>query len=151
MNSKRALILFCVTGCGTGYLPASGTCATLFVGLPLAYYLSSKIALSVVSSLMFALTSTSVALLLIHYAVPLFTNSSDPEEIVIDEIVGFLWACVGLQYEPYRFAIAFLLFRFFDVSKWGPVGYMERLPGAWGILGDDIVAGLITRCIICLI
>ena len=38
--------------------------------------------------------------------------------------------------------------RFFDITKLGPVKYFEKMPGAWGVMTDDLVAGFISLAII---
>ena len=81
----------------------------------------------------------------------------DPGQIVIDEIVAFwlvLWLAMpmglGGQF------VAFLLFRFFDAAKPGPVGWADSLfkgfgwKGGWGIVFDDLVAALCTLLAIAL-
>lgn len=68
----------------------------------------------------------------------------DPQFIVIDEWAGMLIALTGLAGHQFGLALlAFALFRLFDIMKPGPVGQAERLPGAWGVMLDDIVAGLL--------
>jgi phosphatidylglycerophosphatase A len=85
----------------------------------------------------------------------------DPPEVVIDEIVGlwftFLAAVivneVFIKYKTYDplvpffsklvFGVTcFLLFRFFDIIKLQPAKYLEELKSGWGIMLDDIIAGL---------
>ena len=44
--------------------------------------------------------------------------------------------------------LSFLLFRFFDITKLYPVNKAEKIPGAIGVLADDIVAGLMAAGII---
>lgn len=67
----------------------------------------------------------------------------DPGPVVIDEVAGQL---ITFLFDPaggWRSLLgAFLLFRFFDVLKPFPARRLERLPGGWGIMSDDIVAGL---------
>ncbi len=70
---------------------------------------------------------------------------TDPSFIVCDELVGMLIAAYGCH-TWWAYMSAFLLFRFFDISKWGPVGYSERtVGGALGILLDDIIAGMLSN------
>ena len=75
----------------------------------------------------------------------------DPSAIVWDEIVAFwlilwLWMPVGLWGQ----FVAFVLFRFFDAVKPGPVGWADRhfhglgWRGGWGIMFDDLVAAFCT-------
>ena len=76
------------------------------------------------------------------------SNDHDPSYIVIDEWVG-QW--IALSFLPVSLSyglIALALFRFFDISKVGPVGYFEKLPGAIGVMLDDVVAGILTMVII---
>jgi phosphatidylglycerophosphatase A len=65
----------------------------------------------------------------------------DPSEVVVDEWAGMLIALIPASPTLLEALIAFSLFRTFDIMKFGPIGMAERLPGAWGIMLDDIVAG----------
>ena len=79
------------------------------------------------------------------------TNKKDPSFIVVDEWVG-QW--ITFSFLPVNYTIAilgFLLFRIFDISKAGPVKYFEKLPGAWGVMADDIVAGILSMTALLLI
>ena len=72
-----------------------------------------------------------------------------PQWIVIDEWAGLFIALVGLQPSQWLLVlVAWISFRFFDVSKIGPVGVAERLPGAIGIMGDDVVAGVLAGAVV---
>jgi len=66
----------------------------------------------------------------------------DPGRIVIDEVCGQLLALVFLPAEWVPVAVSFVLFRFFDIIKPWPIRKLEKLPGGWGIMADDIGAGL---------
>ena len=70
-------------------------------------------------------------------------GEKDDARIIIDEIVGFWAAVLYLPRDAWHLAAAFLLFRLFDATKPGPVGRMERLPGGWGVVLDDTLAGLL--------
>ncbi len=79
-----------------------------------------------------------------HKAEKLLDVHDDPR-IVIDEWIGF-W--VGLAWLPHRIAYViggFLLFRLFDVWKPGWVGRAADCPGGWGIVMDDVAAGVLTN------
>jgi len=69
----------------------------------------------------------------------------DPSEVVVDEVAGMWLALVGLPHELPVAGAAFLLFRVFDIGKPSPLKQLERLPGGWGIMLDDVAAGAITR------
>ena len=70
-------------------------------------------------------------------------GTHDAGEIVVDEVVG-LW--IALAVAPYSLAgwvAAFLFFRFFDILKPWPINRLDaRVTGGWGIMLDDVVAGL---------
>jgi phosphatidylglycerophosphatase A len=70
-------------------------------------------------------------------------QSHDHPAIVWDEIVGFLATCLLLTPDPLWFAVAFVLFRFFDIVKPWPIRDLDRgLHGGIGIMLDDIVAAV---------
>ena len=75
-------------------------------------------------------------------------NAKDPKEVVVDEISGQFIAilgCVQSDKSIYMFLsilLSFILFRFFDITKIGPIKRFENLPNGIGIMADDIVAGL---------
>ena len=75
---------------------------------------------------------------------------ADPSVVVIDEVAGMLVACFLLPKTLPHLAAAFLLFRLFDIGKWFPMKQLERLPGGWGIMADDLAAGLCSRLVLLL-
>lgn len=66
----------------------------------------------------------------------------DPSIVVIDEIVGMWLSLAWISPGVLAFGTAFVFFRLFDVLKPEPARSLERLPGGWGIMLDDVVAGL---------
>ncbi len=72
----------------------------------------------------------------------------DPGQVVIDETAGLLVATLGLPPSPGVLLAAFLLFRAFDIVKPWPARALERLHGSWGIMADDIVAGLYANLVL---
>ena len=75
-------------------------------------------------------------------------HDEDPKSVVIDEVAGMLVACFLLPKAPGPLFAAFLIFRVFDIGKWFPMKQLERLPGGWGIVADDLAAGLLTRLVL---
>lgn len=72
--------------------------------------------------------------------------TTDPSEVVVDEVVG-MW--LSLYALPLNFFFpAFLLFRIVDILKPVPVCTAEKLPGGWGIMADDVVGGIMTNLIL---
>ncbi len=70
------------------------------------------------------------------------SGRADPGFVVIDEVVGQWIALVGSPADWRHGLIALVLFRLFDITKPFPVRRLERLPGGWGIVFDDVAAGL---------
>lgn len=131
-------------GCGL-MRPAPGTWGTLG-GLPvgiLIYAVGGWVALSA------AIILISVAG---YWAAGRFeaqTGEHDNGAIVIDEVAGVWIALIPAALNiPYVIA-AFLLFRFFDILKPWPVSWADKkLPGALGVMADDIIAGIFAALVI---
>jgi phosphatidylglycerophosphatase A len=70
-------------------------------------------------------------------------DEDDPGWVVIDEIAGQCCAMLLLPRPSWAgVALAFTLFRLFDICKPGPIGWADRQGGAFGIMFDDILAGI---------
>ncbi|MGE5198079.1 MAG: phosphatidylglycerophosphatase A [Rhodospirillaceae bacterium] len=66
----------------------------------------------------------------------------DPGPVVIDEVVGML---ISLLFLPATWAViaaAFVAFRLFDIVKPWPANRLEHVPGGWGVMADDVMAGV---------
>ena len=71
-------------------------------------------------------------------------GDSDPKIVVVDEVVGQWIALIPAALSPISVVLAFALFRAFDVLKPWPVSYFDRkIPGAWGVMLDDVAAGIL--------
>jgi len=75
------------------------------------------------------------------------TATEDPGWIVIDEVCGIFMALAFFPTDiivahPWFLAITFGLFRFFDILKPLGIHKMEKLPGAWGVMADDLLGGV---------
>lgn len=95
---------------------------------------------------------------------------ADASEVIVDEAAGQLLALFPLSLglwlrgtEPWLsgggaawlfpwpgWVGAFVMFRLFDIWKPGPIGALERLPGAWGVMADDLGAGLAAALVVAL-
>lgn len=87
-------------------------------------------------------------------------DDHDPSEIVIDEVVGqwiALWPLSGglwyMGVDPWVFPWpgwvgGFVMFRLFDIWKPGPVGWADRRKDAFGVMMDDVVAGLMAAVVV---
>jgi phosphatidylglycerophosphatase A len=71
------------------------------------------------------------------------TNQTDPHIVVVDEVLGQWITLAGAATFNWKtWLAAFALFRFLDIWKPAPVRQLEKLPGGWGIVADDVMAGL---------
>jgi len=71
------------------------------------------------------------------------TGRADPPEFVLDEVAGYLATLLFLpRGGPWVLAGAFLAFRLFDIWKPWPIRRIERLPGGWGAMADDLAAAV---------
>ncbi len=137
---------FLATGFFVGRLGfAPGTLGTL-IAVPLVYLFSfnfwALLGGVVLTTLVGLVTSTKVINL---------TGEEDPEEVVIDEIAGYMACFIFVEPSLKTYVIAFVLFRIFDIFKPFPINLFEKLPGAYGVMLDDIVAGLITSAVMYLL
>ena len=82
-------------------------------------------------------------------------KDKDPSIVVIDEVVGqmlsfaLVWPWLNHIHAWGFYLIAFLLFRFFDIKKMGPVRFFDKkVRNAWGVMLDDVFAGIISAAIL---
>lgn len=124
---------------GAGYAKrAPGTFGTL-AGLPVAWVLG-HVDLAVRFGVIAGLVGLSVAVAYRYAAGG--TEDSDPQEIVVDELVGVLIPLAVVPWSWPWVAVGFVLFRFFDIAKPGPVGWVDRrMKNPAGVILDDVVAG----------
>ncbi|PKM89981.1 MAG: phosphatidylglycerophosphatase A [Firmicutes bacterium HGW-Firmicutes-12] len=74
----------------------------------------------------------------------------DSSHIVFDEFCGMFIAAWQLA-NPMALIVAFILFRFFDIVKPYPINKLQSLPGGWGVMADDITAGVAARVLVWLV
>ena len=77
-------------------------------------------------------------------------NKKDPQQVVIDEVAGQF---IALMFVPlfvswWLILIGFVLFRLFDIWKPYPIDSMQELPGGFGVVVDDLVAGMYAAIVI---
>lgn len=76
------------------------------------------------------------------------SENKDPAEIVIDEWTGQWLAFVFLDHSIVIALACFVIFRALDIIKPFPISYFESLPGGWGVMLDDVAAGILTSLIV---
>ena len=133
-----------------GYMkPAPGTWGSL-AALPLAWLIY---AIGGVWLFVIAIPAAYVKGYLATKVMTEGADDHDPSEIVIDEVVGqwiaLLPVFVGASHAGVNvlalwpgWAAAFVLFRLFDITKPGPVGWADRKNNATGVMLDDVIAGI---------
>jgi phosphatidylglycerophosphatase A len=107
--------------------------------VPVAYAIVAT--LGPVALIAFAIIATGVGI----YASGLLVRErgeKDPRDIVIDEIAGQAIALIPAALDPITYIVAFGLFRFFDIGKLWPANVAQDLPDGYGVVMDDVVAGL---------
>lgn len=96
---------------------------------------------SALIALGFTLGAVAIATKALHYQL-YGPEVKDPQQIVIDEFAGYLFAIVGLGPSLLSLGIGFVLFRLFDILKPPPIRKLEELPRGLGIVIDDVAAGI---------
>lgn len=141
MNSsrKKDIVVFLATGCFTGFLPfVPGTWGT-FAAIPLV----------IISHRLTSIIQPVVVLVFLAFAAyiagraEILFEDRDARPIVIDEMAGFLITLLWLPLNLMTLFLGFVLFRVFDIVKPPPIGSLDkRLHGGWGIVLDDVLAGV---------
>ena len=137
-NAVRILSDWIATVFRVGFLPlAPGTWGSLFALL--TWYLLPEFNTAVYLLILVGLLILGSLASEIYSA---HSEKSDPSEVVIDEWLGMWIALYAVPKELTWIIVSFLLFRFFDVVKIQPARQLERMHGGWGIMMDDVAAGL---------
>ena len=96
----------------------------------------------------------NLVILLFYLPLGIFTinrtitkENPDPHHVVFDEWVGMWIPIIFINFNFYALILSFFIFRFFDIFKPYPINKFEKLPKAYGVLGDDIIAGIFTLVI----
>ena len=138
----QKLIKIIASSLGLGYIPwFPGTWTSLAVIIVFWFWNPQGNAW-----IIFTLVTILVAMMVAHSAEKYFHNKDD-KKITIDEIAGMAIALSLIPHNIWLIVLAFILFRIFDISKIFPLRKIEKQPGAWGLVGDDIVAGIYTHLI----
>lgn len=92
-----------------------------------------------------------LCLCLATYMSVMFTEKDWPHDdsrIVIDETIGQFYVLVFFPITWINVILGFLLFRFFDILKPGPVGFFDRCSGSWSTVVDDLVAAVLAALVL---
>lgn len=141
--------IFLATAGGAGYLPkAPGTWGSV-VAVLLAWPIMQWTG-------MWGLAVAAAAVLLLGVkATEVFctkTGTHDPGAVVVDEVAGQWITLLACPLDPLWFLTGFIAFRVFDIAKPPPARQIDRsMSTAWGVMLDDVVAGVYGALVIFII
>ncbi len=125
------------SGLGVGFAPvAPGTFGSL-LALPLWYWGGGTGCVHFGALALVLLLSVPAARVEIRE-----TGRKDPPSVVIDEVAGMLLAATGIPWGWKPAVLLFLLFRLFDILKFGPAAWANEREGAVYVVADDLAAGV---------
>jgi phosphatidylglycerophosphatase A len=135
---QEKTIKFLACGFGSGLAPiAPGTFGTLagvpicLLCLPLPWFLR----------LLVVLVLMALSIYIAGRAEEIYQKKDD-QRIVIDEIIGLQVTMLPVMITTLHLCAGFVLFRIFDILKPFPLDNLQRLPGGWGVVLDDVGAGI---------
>jgi len=125
-----------------GYIPlASGTFASAFAVLPYLLMWNSPVYFPVTMILFLLGVFASTKAEKIY-------KEEDPHKVVIDEVVGYFITMAFIPFGVWWMVAGFFLFRLFDIWKPFPVMQSQKLPAGWGIMVDDVLAGIYANLVL---
>lgn len=156
----RLFYLLITTLFGIGYFPASGTfasLATLALIVGLHWYFGHFF----FGALILVLVSFILGVVGSNYGEKKIFKEKDSGKIVIDEFCGMIISCLPITFLNWVqesntmilifYLVAFLLFRFFDISKIGIINRSQNLKGGYGVMMDDVLSGIFSAGIVLVI
>ncbi len=150
-SSTQSMLSAIATLGPLGYAPAPGT-----VGSAAALLIGGTVTITLgmipLVIMIIIVTIISFPAIDAHSAI---TGKHDASEIIIDEVIGqwLVLLAIPVMASPesaylYTLLAAFVLFRIFDITKPPPVSTAEELPGAAGVIADDIMAGVLAGVVL---
>ena len=141
----RAVGVFVATGGYAGYAPVAPGTAGSLVGLGVyalvRWYGGPGLeAITLLAVVVLGVWSATVGER--HF------GKMDPGHVVIDEVAGMLLTLLWLPVTWLGALVGFLAFRLSDIVKPFPAGSAERLPRGWGVMADDLVAGVYAHLVV---
>lgn len=125
---------------GLGYIPyAPGTAGSL-VGLALSFLIKGNLIsyfLVIIISFFFGVISSG--------KFEKHSGMKDPSCVIIDEFVGMIVVFFMIPMTFVSMLAGFLIFRFLDIFKPFPIRSLEKFNGGWGIMLDDLIAGILAN------
>ena len=146
------IVLALSTGLFVSYLPARFFRRTFWTGAGLlgsawGWLLLPCLPTATLPCALFLLVAAGASIGITSLAEKALGRKDDPR-IILDETVGYWVSAAFLPRTTGVLAAAFLLFRVFDVYKLPPLKAMQNWPRGWGVMADDIGAGILTNLIL---
>ena len=146
---KQNLSKFIATFGGAGLFPvAPGTVGSIAgLGVLWAISFASSGSYQFLLQLLFLIVFIPVGVIA-SSAYEKYFGKVDPGEVIVDEVVGIVITLFALPFSLFNIIAGFLLFRFFDIVKPFPIGKLQNIKGGWGVMADDIAAGIVSAIIL---
>lgn len=136
-----------VSVCFLGYFPfASGTLTSIFAAILYALFIPPLGTLGFILFTLILLVASVIFVPIIKRAE--IDLGHDSKKITIDEFIGYGFAVMFLPHSLMIMIYALVLFRIFDIIKPTPIKQLQKLPHGWGVLADDILAGVCANILI---
>jgi phosphatidylglycerophosphatase A len=131
---------------GIGYIgKGAGTAAAIFTAI--AWFAFSRFSMeSFLPALFVTLVIIALGIWSGNAVEPLW--GKDHNRVVIDEVAGMCITLLWIPATPVNILIGLILFRFFDILKPLFIKRLESLPGGWGVMFDDILAGIYANIVL---
>ena len=144
-EKRRGPAIWIATAGGAGYFPVAPGTAGSVVGVAVVMALArlplergAGIAVLAAASLVVFAVGVWAA-----GEAETYFGRTDPGQVVIDEVVGQMITLLLIPHATWKWLMGgFLLFRGFDIIKPFPARQAERIPRGWGIMVDDVIAGV---------
>lgn len=137
-------IVILATGLGVGYSPIAPVTLGTLVAIPIYYFLSA------IPFPLYEITLAGfffLAVWISEKSEAVFGKKDDPK-IIIDEMMGFFITMLWVPKTTLFVIFGFILFRFFDILKPPPIRLVERVRGGYGVVLDDVLAGVYANIIL---
>lgn len=138
-SDRFALFVLSAFGCGFGPL-VPGTYGSL-AGLAIALLIPAE---HWTVGIVVGVAISSALTVILGPGAIRAAGRKDPQQVVMDEVAGMMLTLLLVPGpSPVEAGCGFLFFRAFDILKPPPARQLERMPAGWGILLDDLVAGVL--------
>lgn len=138
---------------GVGFFPfAPGTFATLISAIIYYFLIPESFIYTISGGIIFLLI-----LVLLSFPLSVLIRKSedklgeDSGKIVIDEVIGYFISVLFLPKTLTIILLGFVLFRIFDIFKPEPVNVLQKVKAGWGVILDDVMAGIYANIVLRLI